>query len=68
MAKGLRSNSRQKSKSKLRTTVFKPVIDARTERLSAKLQDLVSKPQEADMADVQVNIHGMKEMFCFMAH
>ncbi|PGH14429.1 hypothetical protein AJ79_03072 [Helicocarpus griseus UAMH5409] len=51
MAKGLRSNVKQKNKSKLRATVFGPVIDSRTERLSAKLQELAAKPKEADMED-----------------
>ena len=45
MAKGLRSSVKKANKAKLRSRVFRPVEDARTERLSAKLLELSSKPQ-----------------------
>ena len=45
MAKGLRSSVKKANKAKLRSRVFRPVEDARTERLSAKLLELASKPQ-----------------------
>lgn len=54
MAKGLRSHIKQKHKTKLRNTVFAPVIDARTERLSKKLQEIAAQPREAVMEDVNV--------------
>lgn len=43
MAKGLRSSVKKANKAKLRSTVFRPVEDARTERLSSKLLELASK-------------------------
>lgn len=57
MAKGLRSTVRKRNKAKLRATVYGPVVDSRTERLSAKLQDLVSnhKPTDPDPADMQID-------------
>ena len=45
MAKGLRSSVKKANKAKLRSRVFRPVEDARTERLSAKLLELASKRQ-----------------------
>ncbi|KAK2761396.1 hypothetical protein FQN54_001918 [Arachnomyces sp. PD_36] len=57
MAKGLRSSVRKRNKTKLRATVYGPVVDARTERLSAKLQELASssKPTESGGVDMQVD-------------
>ena len=43
MAKGLRSSVKKANKAKLRSRVFRPVEDARTERLSAKLLQLAAK-------------------------
>ncbi|EEQ85870.1 hypothetical protein RJZ56_001908 [Blastomyces dermatitidis] len=51
MAKGLRSTVMKRNKAKLRAEVFGPVVDRRTERLSAKLQELVAKPKEVNMND-----------------
>ncbi|OAX81139.1 hypothetical protein ACJ72_04522 [Emergomyces africanus] len=51
MAKGLRSSVIKRNKAKLRAEVFGPVVDRRTERLSAKLQELVAKPKEVNMDD-----------------
>jgi hypothetical protein len=45
MAKGLRASTRKRNNAKLRATVFGPAYDARTERLSAKLQELASQPR-----------------------
>ena len=45
MAKGLRASTRKRNNAKLRASVFGPVIDARTERLSAKLLELAAKPR-----------------------
>ncbi|KAJ9665006.1 hypothetical protein H2201_004870 [Coniosporium apollinis] len=47
MAQGLRSSVKKTNRSKLRTRVFAPVEDARTERLSAKLLELASQPRPA---------------------
>ncbi|EEH23182.1 hypothetical protein PABG_05393 [Paracoccidioides brasiliensis Pb03] len=53
MAKGLRSSVKQRNKAKLRAEVFGPVVDRRTERLSAKLVALASKPKEVNMDDAE---------------
>lgn len=45
MAKSSRSKSERRSKAILYARVFKPVEDARTARLSAKLQSIPSLPQ-----------------------
>ena len=45
MAKGLRASSRKKNNQILRAKIFGPAVDARTERLSAKLQELAAKPK-----------------------
>ncbi|PLN79214.1 hypothetical protein BDW42DRAFT_173247 [Aspergillus taichungensis] len=45
MAKSVRASVSKRNKAKLRATVFGPVVDARTERLSAKLQELASQPK-----------------------
>jgi hypothetical protein len=45
MAKGLRASTRKRNNAKLRAAVFGPAYDARTERLSAKLQELASQPR-----------------------
>ena len=45
MAKGLRASTRKRNNAKLRATVFGPAYDARTERLSAKLQEIASQPR-----------------------
>ncbi|KAE8145551.1 hypothetical protein BDV25DRAFT_164461 [Aspergillus avenaceus] len=47
MAKSVRASVQKRNKAKLRATVFGPVVDARTERLSAKLQELASQPTSA---------------------
>ena len=47
MAKGLRSSVKKSHRTKLRSRVFAPVEDARTERLSAKLLELASQPRPA---------------------
>lgn len=44
MAKSIRSSTKKRNHAKLRSTVFGPVVDARTERLSAKLQQLAAQP------------------------
>ena len=45
MAKGARASSIKANNSKLKSKVFGPVENARTERLSAKLLELASQPK-----------------------
>lgn len=45
MAKSARSSVTKNNNRKLRKTVFGPAHDARTARLSAKLQELAAKPK-----------------------
>lgn len=45
MAKSARASVVKKNHRNLRATVFGPAHDARTARLSAKLQELVAKPK-----------------------
>lgn len=45
MAKSVRSSTRKRNSAALRAKVFGPAQDARTERLSAKLQALITKPK-----------------------
>ncbi|GAT30781.1 sulfatase [Aspergillus luchuensis] len=45
MAKSVRASVTKRNRAKLRATVFGPAVDARTERLSAKLQELASQPR-----------------------
>ena len=46
MAKSARSNQRAKNNQKLRTRVFAPADQARTERLSEKLLQIASRPSD----------------------
>jgi Protein of unknown function (DUF2423) len=55
MAKGARASSRKRNNAALRATIFGPAHDARTKRLSAKLQELVSKPKSADEKVMEVD-------------
>ncbi|EEP78316.1 predicted protein [Uncinocarpus reesii 1704] len=61
MAKSARSSIIKRNKAKLRASVFGPVVDRRTERLSAKLQELASKTsvKDADMTDADFTLTGM---------
>ncbi|MCJ1404456.1 hypothetical protein MMC11_007681 [Xylographa trunciseda] len=54
MAKGLRASTKKANRVKLRSRVFGPVEDARTQRLSAKLLELASKPRPAKDEDVRM--------------
>ncbi|KAF7587458.1 major facilitator super transporter protein [Aspergillus hancockii] len=60
MAKSVRASVQKRNKAKLRATVFGPVVDARTERLSAKLQELASqpKPNGLEKSDVELDVGG----------
>lgn len=54
MAKSARASVRKRNNAKLRAKIFGPASDARTERLSAKLQELVNapKPEEEKAMDL----------------
>ncbi|KAJ5986818.1 hypothetical protein N7451_011183 [Penicillium sp. IBT 35674x] len=45
MAKSIRASVSKRNRATLRKKVFGPVVDARTERLAAKLQELASQPR-----------------------
>ncbi|KAJ5921559.1 hypothetical protein N7466_009885 [Penicillium verhagenii] len=45
MAKSIRASVGKRNRATLRKKVFGPVVDARTERLAAKLQELASQPR-----------------------
>lgn len=53
MAKSLRARSKKVNRSKLRTTVFGPIEDARTERLSTKLIELALSQTKNQPSDYQ---------------
>ena len=62
MAKGLRSSRIKANKRALAKKVFAPVEDARTERLSFKLQQLAAEPKptkEAEMADADTGSNAL---------
>jgi hypothetical protein len=60
MAKSVRASVQKRNKAKLRATVFGPAVDARTERLSAKLQELASqpKPDSREKSDMELDTTG----------
>ena len=55
MAKSQRASSRKRNNAALRSKIFGPATDARTERLSAKLQELASKPKADEDRTMEVN-------------
>ncbi|KAL1845997.1 hypothetical protein Plec18167_009050 [Paecilomyces lecythidis] len=57
MAKSSRSSVEKRNRAKLRATVFGPAVDARTARLSAKLQELAAqpRPKDTDAAGMEVD-------------
>lgn len=48
MAKSVRASVSKRNRANLRSTVFGPADNARTERLSAKLQEVASRPKPKD--------------------
>lgn len=44
MAKGLRASTERSNRTALRAKVFKPVEDARANRLNARLQEIIAQP------------------------
>jgi Protein of unknown function (DUF2423) len=61
MAKGLRASSRKKNNAALRDRLFGPASDARTERLSAKLQELAAKPRPDQERAMEVDNENVQE-------
>ncbi|CAK7243187.1 MAG: hypothetical protein STHCBS139747_004698 [Sporothrix thermara] len=63
MAKSARASSRKNNNQKLKKNVFGPVESARTERLSAKLMELVAQqiPAKEDKADENAMEDGNEE-------
>ncbi|BDD56493.1 hypothetical protein MPDQ_006428 [Monascus purpureus] len=58
MAKSVRASVSKRNRAKLRATVFGPAVDARTERLSAKLQELASHAKEQERSSMELDITG----------
>lgn len=56
MAKSARAHVVKRNRAKLRSTVFGPASDARTERLSAKLQDIASQPKPEDQKESKMEL------------
>ncbi|KAJ5231314.1 uncharacterized protein N7469_005902 [Penicillium citrinum] len=62
MAKSVRASVSKRNRANLRKKFFGPVVDARTERLSAKLQELASQPRpEKEGMDVESNEADQKD-------
>jgi hypothetical protein len=63
MAKSVRASVSKRNRANLRKKVFGPVVDARTERLAAKLQELASQPRpeapEKSKMDLEADDSGM---------
>lgn len=55
MAKSQRASSRKRNNAALRSKVFDPATNARTARLSAKLQELASKPKAEEEKAMDVD-------------
>lgn len=57
MAKSARASTKKRNNANLRSKVFGPAHDARTERLSAKLQELANtpKPEQEGKKDMDVD-------------
>ncbi|KAI9368005.1 hypothetical protein BJX61DRAFT_251015 [Aspergillus egyptiacus] len=58
MAKSVRASVSKRNKAKLRATVFGPAADARTERLSAKLQELAAQPKPERQQESKMQTEG----------
>jgi hypothetical protein len=63
MAKSVRASVSKRNRAALRKKVFGPIVDARTERLSAKLQEIASQPKpevpEKTKMDLEADETGM---------
>lgn len=58
MAKSVRASVSKRNRANLRKKVFGPLVDARTERLAAKLQEIAAqpKPQASGKSDVGLGL------------
>ncbi|KAJ5675891.1 hypothetical protein N7462_008788 [Penicillium macrosclerotiorum] len=67
MAKSVRASVSKRNRANLRKKVFGPVVDARTERLAAKLQEIASQPRvkasEKTEMDLETDETGMTCVF-----
>jgi Protein of unknown function (DUF2423) len=61
MAKSARASTRKRNNAALRSKIFGPAHDARTQRLSAKLQELVSQPKPLEDKATEVDATGRGE-------
>ncbi len=61
MAKSARSSDTKRNHRNLRAKVFGPAHDARTARLSAKLQELAAKPRADDNGDKLMELDDAKD-------
>lgn len=55
MAKSARSSNIKKNNSRLKSKVFGPVEQARTERLNKKLQELIQQPKPSEAAAMEID-------------
>jgi hypothetical protein len=60
MAKGLRASVKKSNRTKLRARVFRPVEDARLERLHAKMLEVIEqpKPEPPKTKEMEVDAEG----------
>ncbi|KAJ6024504.1 hypothetical protein N7540_005301 [Penicillium herquei] len=55
MARSIRASVGKRNRANLRKTFFGPVVDARTERLAAKLQEIASQPRpQVEKSEMEV--------------
>lgn len=54
MAKGARASTRKANNAALKSRVFGPVEDARTQRLSTKLLELARQPKKTEEVTMEV--------------
>lgn len=70
MAKSVRASVSKRNRANLRKKVFGPLVDARTERLAAKLQELASQPRpevpvksKMDLAEDEASMYFLPSIF-----
>ena len=70
MAKSVRASVSKRNRANLRKKVFGPLVDARTERLAAKLQELASQPRpevpvksKMDLAEDEAGMYILPSFF-----
>lgn len=62
MAKSARASSTKRNRAQLRGTVFNPVVEARTERLSEKLKELATRPNEDGKQSMELDNAGSSKL------